>query len=54
MNYVDVSIGMDRVTCSKLGCPYVLLECDCTCDKKMICVYCFARYMSLYLMHERI
>ena len=50
--YVKVSIGMDRVTCSRRSCPNVLLECYCTCDKIMMCVYCFGRAMYAYLIHE--
>ena len=35
---VDVSIGIDRVTYVRLSCPYVLLECYCTFDKRIMCV----------------
>ena len=33
MSYVDVSIGMSRVTCSVLSYPYALHESGCTNDK---------------------
>ena len=43
----DVSVGMNRVTCSRPSCSYVLLECDYICNKMMMkCVFC-GRLMSL-------
>ena len=48
MSYVDVSIGMSSVNYCIPSLPHVLVECDCTCDKMMICVSCFGRPMSLY------
>ena len=53
MDYVDVSIEVNRVTCSRLSCPYVQLECYCTCDNMLMCLSCFCRPMSLYLILER-
>ena len=52
-DYVDVSTGVNGVTCSRLSCPYVLLECDCTCDKMMMCVSSFGRPISFYLMQRK-
>ena len=51
MYYVHGFIGMNRVTCSRLSCPYVLLKCDCTCDKMMVYVSCLGIHI-LYLIHE--
>ena len=52
MDYVDISIGYNRVTFSRLSCPYLLLECYCTYDNMVMCVSCFGRLMSLYLIDE--
>lgn len=52
MTYVDDSIGIDMVTCSRLRCLYVLLQC-CTCDKMIMCVSCLVIPRSLYLIHEQ-
>ena len=52
MDYGDVFIRVYKVTCNRLSCPYMLLECDCTCDKMMMCVSCFGRPISLYFIHE--
>ena len=39
MHYVDDSLGMSRVTCSIRIWPYVLHECNCTCDMvKYVCL----------------
>lgn len=53
MGYVDISIGKYRVPSSRVMCPYVLLECNYTCLNLMMCMSCFDRLMSLYLMHEK-
>ena len=49
VDYVYVSIGMSS---SGLKCPYVLLKCDCACNKMTMKCVLFGRPMSLYLIHE--
>lgn len=49
--YFDISIGKAKVRSSRLSCPYVLLECDCTYENMMVYFF-FGRPRSLYVMHE--